>query len=241
MSAALLIARRELGSYLRTWSGYLVVAGCLALNALMFHAFAMGSGSKRSAEVISDFFYYSSGMTMTAAILLSMRLLAEERQSGTLALLYSSPLRDHEIVLGKYLSGMAFLAIYILSTVYLPLMVIVNGKISVGHLAAGYLGLMLIGSAAMAIGTFGSALTKSQVVAAVTSAVLLVTMLVAWLLAHVTERPLSTIFPAMALHGMHFSPFQKGVIHVRDIVYYGLVTYVALFASTRVLEARRWK
>ena len=241
MRPLLLIARRELGSYLRTWSGYLIVAGCLMLNALFFHAFAMGAGARRSAEVIGDFFYYSSGMTMTAAVLLSMRLLAEERQAGTLPLLYSSPVRDYQIVLGKYLSGMAFLALYLATTLCLPLLVLVNGKVSFGHLLAGYLGLLLLGSAAMAIGTLGSSLARSQVLAAVISALLVVGLLVCWLLGRVTERPFSAIFPAMALHGIHFASFQKGVVHLRDVAYYGLLTYLALFISTRVLEARRWK
>jgi len=65
--------------------------------------------------------------------------------------------------------------------------------------------------------------------------------LVTWLLGRVTERPFSEIFTAMALHGVHFQPFQSGIVHLRDVVYYGAVTYVFLFASTRVLEARRWR
>ncbi len=66
-------------------------------------------------------------------------------------------------------------------------------------------------------------------------------MLVTWLLGRVTERPLSDIFTAMALHGIHFQAFQSGIIHLRDVVYYLAVTYVFLFAATRVLEARRWR
>lgn len=241
MRAVVLIARRELGAYLRTWSGYLVLAGCLAVNGLLFNAFALGAGARRSSEVLSDFFYYSSGMTIVAAILLSIRLLAEERQSGTLSLLYSSPVRDGEIVLGKFLSGMAFLGLYILLTLYLPALVMVHGKVSAGQIGAGYLGLLLLGSATLAIGTFGSSLTRSQVVAAILTTCLVVAMLLCWLLARVTDRPLSGIFTALSLHGMHFQPFQKGVVHLRDVVFYGLVTYVALFSATRVLEARRWK
>jgi ABC-2 type transport system permease protein len=70
---------------------------------------------------------------------------------------------------------------------------------------------------------------------------MLVALLTCWLLARITEQPLSDVFGALALWNQHFQPFQAGVVHVRDVVYYLLVTYVALFAATRVLEARRWR
>lgn len=238
---ALLIARRELAAYLRTLSGYVVIAVILALNGLFFNAYALGGASKRSAEVLSQFFYYSSGFTIVAAVFISMRLLAEERQTGTLPLLYSSPLRDRDIVLGKFLAGLAFLGLYVLCTLYMPLLVLVNGKVSFGHVAAGYLGLLLLGSASLAVGTFGSALARNQLLAAITSAVLLVALILCWLLARITEQPLSSVFSAMSLWNQHFPPFQAGLVHVRDVVYYLVVTYVALFAATRVLEARRWR
>jgi ABC-2 type transport system permease protein len=201
----------------------------------------MGTGDKRSAEVLSDFFYFSSGTTMVASIFISMRLVAEERQSGTLALLYSSPVKDSEIIFGKFLSALAFLSLMTLLTLFMPVLVLVNGKVSWGHVAAGYFGLLLLGSASLGIGALGSALAKNQVLAAIGSGCLLVALLVSWLLTRVTERPLSEIFNALALHGEHFHPFQVGIIHLRDVVYYLAVTYVALFAATRVLEARRWR
>lgn len=238
---ALLIARRELAGYLRTLSGYVILAVILAVNGLFFNAYALGGASKRSAEVLSGFFYYSSGFTIVAAILVSMRLLAEERQTGTLPLLYASPVRDRDIVLGKFLAGLAFLALYLLCTLYMPLLVLVNGKVSFGHVAAGYLGLLLLGSASLAVGTFGSSLAKNQLLAAIFSAVMLVALILCWLLARITEQPLSEVFSAMSLWNQHFPPFQAGLIHVRDVVYYLVVTYVALFAATRVLEARRWR
>jgi ABC-2 type transport system permease protein len=236
-----LIARRELAAYLRTMSGYVIIASVLAVLGLAFNAFAMGGPEKRSSEVLSQFFYLASGFSMVASVFLSMRLLAEERQNGTLALLYSSPVRDVEIVMGKFLSGMAFLGIFLLLSTFMPALILVNGKVSFGHVFAGYLGLFLIGSASMAIGTFGSALARSQVLAVIISAVMVVGLLISWLLARITERPLSEVFSAMALHGQHFQPFQAGLVHVRDIVYYLAVTYLALFAATRVLEARRWR
>src|SRR5260370_31128044 len=164
----------------------------------MFNAIGL-AGSKRSGEVLNQFFFLSSGMTIAAAVFISMRLLAEERQDGTISLLYSSPVRDGEIVLGKFFSGLAFLAILIALTAFMPALIFVNGKVSFGHIAAGYLGLLLLGSASLAIGTFGSALSKSQIVAVIISGCLVVGLLTYWLLAHVAQRPLSDIFTAMGL------------------------------------------
>lgn len=241
MKAVFLIARRELAAYLRTWSGYVILAVMLALNGLLFNAGVLGGQEKRSAEVLALYFQFTSFFVGVSAVLISMRLLAEEVQSGTIHLLYSSPVRDLEIVLGKFLSALVFLAVLLALSVYMPLLVAVNGKVSAGHIAGGYLGLLLLGSACLAVGTFASSLVKSQVVAAVVAGCLLVALMLTWMLALVTEPPLSEVFSAMALYNQHFKPFESGVVHTRDVAYYLAVTYVALFATTRVLEARRWR
>jgi ABC-2 type transport system permease protein len=240
VSTTWLIARRELGAYLRTWTGYVIVAVVLLIDGILFNAYALG-GEKRSAQVLSQFLWVSSGTTMIASIFLSMRLLAEEKQAGTLVLLTSSPVRDREIILGKFLSGFIFLALMTLLTAFMPAMILVHGKLSVGQIAAGYLGLLLLGSAAMAIGTLGSTLARSQLVALIISAALLLVLLMLWMLAAITDRPLNDVFLALALYQRHFVPFQSGVIHLRDVIYYLAVTYFALFTATRVLEARRWR
>jgi ABC-2 type transport system permease protein len=241
MNATLLIARRELAAYLRSMTGYVIAALVLVIDGLLFQAFVLGGGDKLSAEVLSNFFYISSGTTMIASVFISMRLLAEERQTGTLVLLTSSPVHDWEIVLGKFLSAFVFLSLITLATVYMPALIFVNGKVSLGHLTAGYVGLLLLGAASLAIGTFGSSLARTQVLAAIFSGVIVVGLLVCWLLAKVTERPFSEIFQNLALWQRHFPPFQVGQIHLRDVVYFVALTYFALFGATRVMEARRWR
>ncbi|HYV43266.1 MAG TPA: ABC transporter permease [Myxococcaceae bacterium] len=241
MRAMWLIARRELASYLRTLSGYVIIALVLFLLSLVFNAAILSNGEQRSSEVLSDYFRWASFFTVVVGLLLSMRLLAEEQQSGTVALLYSSPVREVEVVMGKYLSALAFLGLFLATTLFMPGLIMVHGKISFGHLFAGYLGLLLIGSASVAIGTLGSALAKSQVVAIIVSGVMAVALTMTWMLASKTERPFSDVLSAMALWNQHYTPFMAGIIHVRDIVYYLVVTYLGLFASTRVLEARRWR
>ena len=241
MNATLLVARRELGSYLRSWTGYIIIALFLFIDGLLFNTKALGGADKRSSEVLKLFFEMSSGVMMVASVAISMRLVAEERQTGTINLLYSSPVRDGEIIAGKYLSALVFLAITLAATLFMPLLVMVHGKVSFGHIAVGYLGLLLLGSAALAIGVLGSTLARSQVVAVVISACMVVSLLLMWLLAAATERPFSLIFASLALWSQHFPPFESGVIHLRDVVYYAVITYVFLFMATRVLEARRWR
>jgi ABC-2 type transport system permease protein len=241
MSTTLLIARRELGGYFRSMTGYVIAGLVLLIDGLLFNAFVLSGGEMYSADVLSNFFYISFGTTVIASVFISMRLVAEERQTGTLVLLTSSPVHDWEIVLGKYLSAFFFLAIMTIATIYIPALILVNGKVSFGHLAAGYLGLLLVGSATLAIGVFGSALARTQVLAAIFSGVITVSILIAHLVARVTDRPLKDMFMALALYARHFPPFQAGAIHLRDVVYYVVVSYVALFAAVRVMEARRWK
>jgi ABC-2 type transport system permease protein len=241
MTNILLIARRELGAFFRSWTGYIIIAAVLFVEGLFFHGFALGGADKRSGEVLSNFFFFMSGGVMIASPLIAMRLLAEERQTGTINLLYSSPVRDVEIVVGKYLSALVFLSVMTLLTLHMPLLIFIHGKVSWAHILTGYFGLLLLGSASVAICTFGSALSKSQVMAAIVSACLMVAMVTCWWVGRVTERPLSEIFTQLALWGVHFPPFQAGVAHLRDVAYFLAITYVFLFGAVRVIEARRWR
>ena len=241
MNATLLIAGRELRAYLRSPFGYIVAAATLLIDGLLFEGFALGASARLSADVLFDFFYFASGTTMVAAILLSMRLVAEERQTGTMVLMNTAPVRDIEIVLGKFLASFVFIALLTALTAYMPLLILVNGKISVGHILVGYLGLLLLGSASVAIGLFGSALAKTQVLAAIAGAGILVTMLLLWLVARVSDPPLNTFLAGLALHNERQNPFMRGVLELENVVYYVAVTYFFLIAATKTLEARRWR
>lgn len=241
MREVLLVARRELGAYFNSFWGWAIIASILVIDGLLFNAFAVSSKPRLSAEVLHDFYFFSFGTTIIAAVFLTMRLLAEERQTGTIVLIDSSPLRDWQIVVGKYASALTVLTVLTLSTLYMPGLIFVNGKVSAGHIFAGYLGLFLVGAAATAVGTFGSAVARSQLVAGVLTGVMLVFLLVAWMLAKVTEPPLSDMFSYMSLFDRHFQPFMKGRIQVEDIVYYLSLVFGFLMLSTRWLSLRRWR
>ena len=128
------IASRELAAFFNTWMGYVIVAAALVIDGLLFNAFAVGNEPKLSAEVLADFFYFASGMSMVAGIFLAMRLMAEEKQNGTIALLYSSPVSERQVIYGKFLSALLFSMILQVASLYMPGLVMVHGKISGGHL-----------------------------------------------------------------------------------------------------------
>lgn len=239
MRPILLLARRELATYLNTWWGWAILAMVLLIDGLLFNAFAMGSAPRFSADVLEDFFYFSSGTTMIAGVLLTMRLLAEERQTGTMVLLETAPIREWQVVLGKYLGAFGFLAVITAATLYMPILIQVNGKVSWGQIGAGYLGLLGLGGAAVAIGTYGSSLARNQLLAAVIGGVVLVLMLLGWLLGRITEAPISDVLSYSALFDRHFQPFMRGRINTESIVFFGTVIFAFLLLSTRVLQARR--
>ena len=241
MNGAYLIARRELSAYLRSPFGYIVGAAMLLIDGLLFQGYALGAGARLSADVLHDFFYFASGTTMVAAILLSMRLLAEERQAGTLVLLNTAPLHESAIIAGKFISAFVFVALLTAITIYMPLLILVNGKVSAGHIAVGYLGLLLLGAASVAIGLFGSTLARSQVLAAIIGAGILVTMLLLWLVGRITDPPLNGFLAGLALHNEHQNAFMTGLLKFDNVVYYVAVTYFFLLASVKTLEARRWR
>lgn len=240
MSNALLIARRELSSYVRSWLGPVIVSGALLIEGILFYWIGL-SQKLLSAEVLQQFFYNTSGVTMVAALFLSMRLLAEERQTGTLVLLNTSPVSDRDIVLGKFLGAFAVLAVTTLLSVYMPAWLFVHGKVAIGHMVVGYVGLLLLGGAVTAIGLFGSTLARSQVVAVIVGGALLAVMILLWLVAKASEPPLNEYISRLALHHENFRPFMQGILEPTRVVYYLIVTYAFLFASTKVLEARRWR
>ena len=241
MTNVMLIVRRELSSHFTTLTGYVVAAVMLAICGLLFNTVALGGSDKYSEEVLRMFFYFMSGTVMVGAIFLSMRLLAEERQNGTLTVLYTSPIADWQIVVGKYLSALLFLALIVGLSLYMPALIFVNGKVSLGHIFAGTLGLLMLGSASVAIGTFGSSVTRSQVVAAAVSGGIIVALLLMWKLAKIANPPLDDIFGAMSLFDKHFQPAMKGIVNLRDIVFYLSVTFFFLLATTKIIEARRWR
>jgi ABC-2 type transport system permease protein len=236
----LLVAGRELGAYTTSLFGWVIMAVILFADGVLFNAIAM-RGERPSSEVVRLFFHFSAIVTMVAAVLLAMRTFAAEREQQTLVLLRTSPIRDWSLVAGKFLGAYVLLLVLIGLTLYMPLLVMVNGQVEWGQVLAGYLGLALLGMASTAVGIFGSVLSSNQVLAAVVGGVLMVFLVFSYFLVEATNPPLKEVFGYLGLFNRHFVPFMDGEVHTRTLCFYPSVAFVFLLTSVRVLEARRWR
>lgn len=240
---ALVIARRDLGSYLQGYSAYIIIAGLLLMNGLFFHAFALGSDKARySHEVLENFFYLSWGFSVATAVLLTMRSLADEHALGTDVLLRTSIVSDAQVVLGKWLAAMGMVTMYAALTVHMPLLIFVNGKISVAHLLVGYAGVLMGGGLAAAIGVFCSALFRNQLAAGIVGGLIAIYMSVmAWMLSEIVEPPFTEVIAYTAVFNQHFVPFMEGRATASGVVYHLSVSALFLLLSTSILNGRRWE
>ncbi|CAN5802555.1 ABC transporter permease [soil metagenome] len=241
MRAISIIYRRELGAYLRSPFAWVIAAVLLLVDGILFQGYAM-QGEQLSAIVLERFFYFSSGVSMAAGLLLSFRLISEERQTHSLVLLNTSPVRDTEIILGKFFAAMTFLLVLLLLSFYMPLLIKVNGKITLLQVVVGYFGLLLIGASALAIGMFASALAKNQLVAGVAAMAMLFLMVLLYLFAKKLDSPVRDVLQDLDLWWVHFqNGFMRGVLNLKDVVYYVAVIYFFLLLAVKTMEAKRWQ
>jgi ABC-2 type transport system permease protein len=170
----------------------------------------------------------------------TMRLFAEEKKSGTIELLFTYPIRDWELVLGKFLAGLALYA-GMLAVSLLDLMMLgFFARIEWGPVLTGYLGLLLLGMAFLGLGILASSLTENQIVAAVGAFGVL---LLLWVIGWATESAgptLGTLLSHLSIIN-HYDSFAKGVIESKDVVFYLNFTLLCLFLTLRSLESKRWR
>jgi ABC-2 type transport system permease protein len=172
--------------------------------------------------------------------MLTMRLFAEEKRSGTIELLLTYPVRDGEVLLGKFLAAGAVYLLLLVVTLTYPALMAAFGRIEWGAILTGYLGLLLLGAAFLAVGVFISSLTENQIVAgSATFGVLLAFWLIGWG-ADAAGGRVRTLLQYLSIIE-HMDGFGKGVIDTKDVVYYLTLTAFALFLTLRALDAKRWK
>jgi ABC-2 type transport system permease protein len=241
MRATRIIYKRELLAHLRSPFSWVLAALLLLVEGILFQAYSL-QGEQLSAIVLERYFWFASGIPLIGGVLLSFRLIAEERQQHSMILLNTSPVRDTQIVFGKFLACVTFFAILLLLSVYIPLLIKVNGKITGAQIFAGYLGLFLMGCTVIAIGLFASSLTKSQLIAAVVAAVLTFLMTILFLFGKVLSGSVQSVFQQLDIWWIHYqNGFMRGVIHLKDVVYYLGVTYFFLLLAVKTLETKRWQ
>lgn len=172
--------------------------------------------------------------------MITMRLFAEEKRSGTIELLVTSPIRDWEIILGKWLAALLMYAAILGVALLNMLILFAYGSPDWKPMLIGYLGLLLQGGALLALGTFISNTTRNQIVAGVaTFAICLLLWVLDWVTSFETAAWAKVVGYMSVL--THFEPFSKGVIDTKDVVFYLSLIFLGLFLTARSLESLRWR
>ncbi len=229
------IALKEFKSYLASPMAYIVTGIFLLLTGVFF---AISSATYLETS-IKGFLEVGSMVLLLLAAVLTMRLLAEERKMGTLELLLTAPVRDSEIILGKFLGSLGILSVMLALTFYYPLLLIIFGDPDMGPIGTGYLGLFLLGSACLAVGLFASSLTSNQIVSAVVAGGILFALWFIGMAASYLPEAMGEVINFFSL-SYYFPDFMRGVIDTRGIVYYLSITVLFLFLAVRSLENSRW-
>ncbi len=228
------IARRELVTSFHGPVAYILLVLYVVISAYFFT-----SGLIETQEAsLRSFFSMMPIVFLVIIPGVSMRLLAEERKSGTLELLVTLPVRDWEVVLGKFLAGAAFLVALLLASIAFPITVAWLGDPDWGPIWGGYIALLLLGGSFLSIGIFASSLTRNQVVALVISFVICLLLLVIAGSANYIPGFFGDLLVQLSL-ATHFSNISRGVLDTRDLLYYFSVMIFFLHLTTQSLAARK--
>ncbi len=257
MSNIWALAYKELRAYFLSPIGYVVLAGFLLITGFMFwnmlaqfsRFVAIYSSMQRpdmmqqmnlNDMVITPLLGNVTVVFILIMPLVTMRLFAEERARGTDELLLTSPISTLEITFGKFLGAACFLFVLLGLFFIYPLVLIYFGDPELPRIFTGYLGLLLIGLSAIALGLFTSTLTDSQIVAGVLAGgLLLMLLLISWP-ADAVGEPFGAVLRYLSITE-HSSDLNRGLVKAEDIIYYLSLIAIGLFLSQRSLESLRWR
>ncbi len=234
------IARRDFTALFVSPVGW-VVAGLFTFLVSGFGFIATVLAGQQ-ATMAGVFGVITNFLMVVVVPLLTMRVLAEERAQGTLELLLTSPVRDWELTAGKWVGAFAFYLMLIATTlVYVVILRVYASGLDLGLIGATYIGLVLVGASAIAIGVLASSLTRNQIVAFfIAMALLLLIWYAGYVIGFFVAPPANLFFEYIGGWN-RFQAFSLGQAALRDIVYFVTLTFGALFLTTRVLASRRWR
>lgn len=255
MSGVLAVLRKELTIYFATPIFYLMGFFFLLVEGFLFFFIYFNYFQTASYQVAQNpqlasmldpfqvvfrsFFEDLGFIFLLLTPILTMRLLAEEKRAGTAELLFTYPVPDWAVILGKFLAALAVFATFLVLTVFYPVMFAFLTKMDWGQVVSGYVGVLLLGGASLALGLFASSLTPNQIIAAISAFALL---LLFWLIGAPQEVGSvgGGILGALSLRE-HLPNLAKGVIDTKDLLFYLCFAYFFLFLTKRQLESRRWR
>ena len=246
MSSFVALLQRELRSYFVSPLAWAVLTFFLLVQGLSFVMIVSFLADPRAGGDVtpfliffSSFFFWITLIFVTPVI--TMRLVSEERRSGTLEILLTSPLSETQMVLAKFSAAMVFWCFLWLPTLLYPLIIERYSDVDWGPISSGYLGVLGIGAMFLAVGLFGSSFAKNQIVAAAaTFAMMMMFFIAPWFGSLVTGETLKQVFSYADLLS-HMEDFSKGIVDSRRLVYYLTTTALFLFLTVRAVEAKKWR
>lgn len=237
MRVAAAIAWREIQTYFTSPMGYIVALVFLALTGFFF---GLSVSELFPEATISSYIEPSAFILVLLAPAMTMRLMAEEQKLGTVELLLTSPVRDWEVVLGKFLASLTFFIVTLSLTLYYVVLLYAFGSPDPGPVWSGYLGLILYGATALSVGLLASSLTNNQIVALVVGFGILLILSLIDVASGQVDGVWETVLSQIGLTA-HLDDFSRGIVDTNNIIYYLSVTAVFLFLTVRAVETRRWR
>lgn len=237
---------RELRAYFFSPLAYMVAAFFLLVNGIIF-GIIIGYLSDPTFPAGRPLDYFFGGTWLFWVILiavvplLTMRLLSEERRSGSIEVLMTAPVTETHVVLGKYLAALTFYSFLWLPTLAYAAIVEIYSEVDWATVASGYLGLLLIGALLLAVGTFASAMTKSQMIAAILSFALIVAFVFIFFLEGLVNGEFAKNALGYLSLRQRMQDFSMGIVDTRGIVYCLSTTAFFLFLTVKALEAKKWR
>jgi len=235
MSNTTTIAGRQFRSYFNGAAAYIVISIVMVALGILFWKTFFLYGKSTTREM----FRWLSLILVFATPAVSMGLLAEEKRTGTIELLITMPVKDWEVILGKFLGVMGLYLVLLLLTLPYPFSVQSLGNLDWGTVFSGYVGLFLWGAAMLATGLMASSFTDNQLVAFFIG---LSINFALWLIGPMLQlmpANFASVFEWLSFD-FHFDRMQRGVIAVRDVIYFLSITTIGLAVAFRSLESRRW-
>jgi ABC-2 type transport system permease protein len=238
---------RELRAYFVSPLAYLVMTFFLFYNGFVFWAILSflndprNPGSERPMDNIFQGFFFWILLSFVCTVL-TMRLVSEELRSGSIEVLMTAPITEAQVVIGKYLAALTFFCALWVPTVAYAGIVAHYSRVDWGPIAGGYFGIFCLGALYLSVGVLFSSLTRSQLLAAIMTFVVLVGVffLVGLLDNLVNGEILKQALGYVNLLG-HMEEFHKGIVDTRRLIYYASTICFFLFLASRALEARKWR
>lgn len=235
------VLRRELRNYFASPVSYLLAFGLLLMGGLVFNNdLALRNGTDITTGVVILRFY--AQFLLIFAPLITMRLFAEENREGTMEVLMTLPVRDSDLVIGKFLGAWAYFTILLFLSLVYQIALVWLSPPDLGETVAAYIGLWLLSGAAIAIGVLFSALNENQIVAAFFSiAVLLLLWQVDQIGTVINNQPLAELIRTFSFQTHYYYTFAIGLVRLDDVLFFISIITVCLFVTVQIVESRRWR